>query len=396
MACEETIERWHNSRNESSHLSDDAVRSMVKTKWQKRLMKKLAQGRAELSILKGLSHPNIIGAERILMSDHTVYLFQELITGGDLWSYLDTNGDPGLEDADITVVTKQLLEAVAYLHDQGIVHRDVKPENILMSSWKAGGRIVLTDFGLAKHICDSTAATSTQVRRKRMHTTVGTFEYAAPEVRLQDKSEESENGYTCAVDLWSVGAIAVLLFTAKSVSDLFPIDEVDEINMTSQEISQSGGDICGIAADTEGHLPFMATCSQRDPISRTSQQQMVSVNNLRTTGGTLICDLSDLDDAQHETWGRIASRPKDFIKRLLVLDEAKRMTAHQALAHSWLTKKYYKHVLDGVYENAVKDWKPKGVIDIERIETDVSRLGPLEDDTVLLNLLQESTSRHFR
>lgn len=60
MACEETIEQWHNKRNESSHLSDDAVRSMVKTKWQKRLMKKLAQGRAELSILKDLSHVGLV------------------------------------------------------------------------------------------------------------------------------------------------------------------------------------------------------------------------------------------------------------------------------------------------------------------------------------------------
>ncbi|KAF4549377.1 Meiosis-specific serine/threonine-protein kinase MEK1-like protein [Elsinoe fawcettii] len=406
MACEEAAEEW-SKRPDRPHLSGDAERSMVKTRWLKRLRKKMEHGVAELEILKDLSHPNVVGVDAILMSDHTVYIFQELITGGDLWSYLDTYGSPGLTDADATVIVKQLIEATQYLHEHGIVHRDIKPENILMDAWEPGGRIVLSDFGLAKRMPQAQATSQMVSRRKRMHTVVGTAGYAAPEVQLHNNSEITDKGYTCAVDLWSIGAITVLLFTAQSVQDLFPVEEVDELYATNLHSMDSGEPLAGITMDDEGFYPFMATCSQRNGLPGMSQSQSTRLPALSqklrqredsdspNVAGILICDLSSLKDAQHDIWGRIASAPKEFIRQLLVLNESKRMTARQALEHRWLGQPFYKDILQEVYEKAIDGWRPKEQIQIEQLPQVTNIPPPTENDSVLMKVLGQSKSQYF-
>lgn len=69
------------------------------------------------------------------------------------------------------------------------------------------------------------------------------------------------------------------------------------------------------------------------------------------------CDLSFLDKAD-SVWNKVGARPKDFVKRLLVLQEVQRMTVTEALAHSWFTNKYHATEFDALYERATVDWKP--------------------------------------
>jgi len=104
---------------------------------------------------------------------------QELITGGDLYSYVESTPERHLSDAESAIIIRQLLEAVTYLHEHGVVHRDLKPENILMTSPNRGSRIVLTDFGHAYRMPPIEIFTN-RGPRHRMHTSVGTWEYSAP------------------------------------------------------------------------------------------------------------------------------------------------------------------------------------------------------------------------
>ena len=124
----------------------------------------------EASILAKVNHPNIIGIEKVFKSDDTIYIFQDLVTGGDLFSFLESKGGILLE-VDAIVVMRQILVAVDYLHEIGIAHRDLKPENVLMTSVADGCRVVLTDFG---------GATTFTVMQNRMTSTIGTAEYTAP------------------------------------------------------------------------------------------------------------------------------------------------------------------------------------------------------------------------
>jgi tRNA A-37 threonylcarbamoyl transferase component Bud32 len=134
----------------------------------------------EYNVLKNLSHPNIVSLEKVFRMTHSVYIFQELITGGDLMSYISMKTFP-LDEPEAAMVTKQLLEAVDYLHRHNVVHRDIKPENILMTSWRKGARVVLTDFGQSRSLLDveRAARTSNVVRMQSM---IGTPGYTAPSV----------------------------------------------------------------------------------------------------------------------------------------------------------------------------------------------------------------------
>ncbi|KAL2813286.1 kinase-like domain-containing protein [Aspergillus granulosus] len=156
----------------------------------------------EASILQKLQHPNIIGLERVIRSDNTIYMFQDLITAGDLFSYIQYKGGK-LPDIEAAVTVRQIVIALKFLHEQNIVHRDLKPDNILMTSRADGCRVVLTDFGCATLIdTDST----------RMSSMVGTYEFCAPEVA----KVEDEGGYTKAADLWSLGALTAVLLMGES------------------------------------------------------------------------------------------------------------------------------------------------------------------------------------
>lgn len=100
---------------------------------------------------------------------HFSYIFEDLIPGGDVRSYLDQQNGP-LANADASLIVYQILKALEYLHAQNIAHRDLKPENVLMSLPAAGARIILTDFG------QSIKA----VGMERMQSLVGTTDYVAP------------------------------------------------------------------------------------------------------------------------------------------------------------------------------------------------------------------------
>jgi tRNA A-37 threonylcarbamoyl transferase component Bud32 len=131
----------------------------------------------EYNILKSLSHPNIVALEKVFCTPNNYYIFQELVTGGDLMSYLDKNG--ALGESQAAVIVRQILKAVEYLHENGVVHRDIKPENVLMASWREGARVVLTDFGQARTISDAKAVARDTVAF-RMQSMVGTLGYVAP------------------------------------------------------------------------------------------------------------------------------------------------------------------------------------------------------------------------
>ncbi|RDW74325.1 uncharacterized protein DSM5745_06987 [Aspergillus mulundensis] len=171
------------------------------------LQRKLEQYQREAKILETLQHPNIIGLEKVIMSDNTIYMFQDLLTAGDLFSYIQYKGGR-LPDIEAAVIVRQIVIALDFLHARNIVHRDLKPDNILMTSRADGCRVVLTDFGCATFVDPIT---------NRMSSTVGTFEFSAPEV-----VKGSQKGYTKAADLWSLGCLTGVLLTGEPVFDHVP------------------------------------------------------------------------------------------------------------------------------------------------------------------------------
>jgi serine/threonine protein kinase len=141
--------------------------------------------KAEKNVLAKYSHhPFIVGLKWSFQSHDKLYLVMDFMNGGELFTHL-TNEKRFFEDR-VRFYTAELLCAIGYLHENGVVYRDLKPENVLLDHL---GHLRLTDFGLCKEglgVSDTTA------------TLCGTGAYLAPEILT---SEE----YGKAVDWWSLG-----------------------------------------------------------------------------------------------------------------------------------------------------------------------------------------------
>lgn len=112
--------------------------------------------------------PNIASFRGAYKSRHTLYVFEDLATGGDLFSLMMR--ESRFSESDVRWMMRQIVRAVAYMHEKGVVHRDLKPENILCAICpKPGHRLVITDFG---H--------SGVVSQGRMKGVVGTRGWQAP------------------------------------------------------------------------------------------------------------------------------------------------------------------------------------------------------------------------
>ncbi|XP_077441129.1 calcium/calmodulin-dependent protein kinase type IV [Vanacampus margaritifer] len=148
--------------------------------------------RTEIGVLLRLSHPNIIQLKEIFETDTDIALILELVTGGELFDRIVERGY--YSERDAAHVIKQILEAVEYLHDNGVVHRDLKPENLLYADLSLDAPLKIADFGLSKIIDDQVT----------MKTVCGTPGYCAPEILRG-------NAYGPEVDMWSVGVILYIL-----------------------------------------------------------------------------------------------------------------------------------------------------------------------------------------
>ena len=123
----------------------------------------------ERTVLTGLRHPRIVGVRDLVVDGNDLALVMDLLAGPDLRGRLDGGGPMPPEQA--VGICADIAEALAAAHEQGIVHRDVKPENVLID---AVGRGRLTDFGIARLVDGP--------RRTRATRIVGTPDYLAPEV----------------------------------------------------------------------------------------------------------------------------------------------------------------------------------------------------------------------
>ncbi len=162
---------------------------------------------AEAKAMARLDHPNILRLYDIGLDGDRDYVVMELAEGGTLGQLLTRQGP--LPPYDALQFTLQILSALAVAHDHGIVHRDVKPENVLLNHT---GTALLADFGIALLAEDSSRAT-------RVGVTMGSLAYMPPEQRLDARSVEA------TADVYAVGATLYNLLTDENPIDLFTAAE---------------------------------------------------------------------------------------------------------------------------------------------------------------------------
>ncbi|XP_077176550.1 myosin light chain kinase, smooth muscle isoform X1 [Paroedura picta] len=153
--------------------------------------------RQEISIMNCLHHPKLVQCVDAFEEKANIVMVLELVSGGELFERI-IDEDFELTERECIKYMKQISEGVQYIHKQGIVHLDLKPENIMCVN-KTGTKIKLIDFGLARRL---ESAGSLKVL-------FGTPEFVAPEVINYEPI-----GY--ATDMWSIGVICYILVSGLS------------------------------------------------------------------------------------------------------------------------------------------------------------------------------------
>jgi serine/threonine protein kinase len=155
---------------------------------------------AEARTLFTLSHPNIIKVTDLIDDGDTVAFVMEHVDGETLKEYLDRKVK--LTDEEIKNIFSQMLDAVGYVHEQGLVHRDIKPSNFMIDK---KGKVKLLDFGIAKNTDASSAEYTQTVTGMQM----GTPMYMSPEQITETKS------VTALSDIYSLGVVLWQLVTGE-------------------------------------------------------------------------------------------------------------------------------------------------------------------------------------
>lgn len=268
-----------------------------------------------LSLLE--DNPNVVSLLDVFETDDEVQLVLEYCSGGELYSAIerdhDVNPPPNGANREgrAASITSQMLAALDDLHSRGIVHRDVKPENILLTN-DTFTTVKLCDFGLARLLVDETDSDSSSCEgdtspltpgRRRAFSTVGSDLYAAPEVSTRD-------GYGTAVDMYSLGVtIYVFICGFPPALQLFADDKDDG-----------------------------------------------KVHNISFPG---------------KEWEAISENAKDLLRKMLDPDPDRRIQADDALKHNWISRYQRSQSPKPSISSArlFSPSKPRPTVDMELVKT---------------------------
>lgn len=174
----------------------------------------------EFNILKELDHPNITRVYEAYEDASTIYIVSELFEGGDLYQRMST--DKYIDEHKASIIVKQILIALAYCHSMNLLHRDLKPQNVMLEDTSLNLKLI--DFGFAKYYNP----------KKLLKGKLGTPYFMAPEIILNQK-------YDCRVDIWSLGVILISMlsgnepYRARDMNSLY--NEIISSNFTEHYIS---------------------------------------------------------------------------------------------------------------------------------------------------------------
>uniref|UniRef100_H3AL34 non-specific serine/threonine protein kinase n=1 Tax=Latimeria chalumnae TaxID=7897 RepID=H3AL34_LATCH len=183
--------------------------------------------RREIEIMSSLSHPHIITIYEVFENKDKIVIVMEYASKGDLYDYI--NERQKLTEPEARHFFRQIVSAVCYCHKNGIVHRDLKLENILLD---ANGNIKIADFGLSNLYCQD----------QYLQTFCGSPLYASPEIVNGRPYKGPE------VDSWSLGVLLYIL-----VHGAMPFDGQDYKNLVNQisngeyrQPTKPSADACGL------------------------------------------------------------------------------------------------------------------------------------------------------
>uniref|UniRef100_A0A0N4U3C3 Protein kinase domain-containing protein n=1 Tax=Dracunculus medinensis TaxID=318479 RepID=A0A0N4U3C3_DRAME len=227
------------------------------------------------------NHPNIVQLQEWFEDHDYFYMVFEKMKGGPLLNHIQRKGF--FTEQEASKVTKDIVNALKYLHDRGIAHRDVKPENVLCSDEERVSPVKLCDLDLASKLISVNSEPD-------LASPVGSAEFMAPEV--VDTFVGDALKYDKRCDMWSLGVIIYIM-------------------------------ICG-------YPPFYGQCWREN----CGWDQGLSCNDCQENLFKRI-QQGEFDFPEPE-WKNVSKEAKDLICHLLVKNVRNRFTADEVLKHPWV------------------------------------------------------------
>jgi serine/threonine protein kinase len=210
----------------------------------------------EIDLMRSLTHPNIVEyiGTKVDSANEYVYIFQEWVPGGSVASLLEKFGP--FQIGVVQTYTRQILTGLKYLHDNGIIHRDIKGGNILVEN---SGSVKLADFGAsAKMAMGETQETAT---------IKGTPYFMAPEVLSQSK-------YGRKGDVWAVGCTVIQMLTGQPPWKGNNIQNIVQLHMLLSTMKEGPPKIDREVPQLV--MDFLCAVFRKDPTQRPSPAALLT------------------------------------------------------------------------------------------------------------------------
>lgn len=213
----------------------------------------------EIQILSECRLPQITSYLGCFVKGYKLWVIMEYVNGGSLFELLRPG--PITDEMTVSVISQQILLALAYLHELGKIHRDLKSQNILLSQ---DGEVKLTDFGVSTQLYSNFS---------RRNTTVGTPYWMAPEIILSNNG-----GHSFKADIWSLGCCLYELMTGKPPlqNELAPMVALRRISACKSDadfIDLLG--LMSIDAFSDTFKDFLKKCFVVDAANRPSAAKLL-------------------------------------------------------------------------------------------------------------------------
>ncbi len=264
----------------------------------------------EIALAAALQHANIVPVLSAgVTADGLPFYLMPFIEGASLRDLVG-NGKT-LPIADVLLVLGDTVRALTYAHSRGVVHRDIKPDNVMLS----GGAALVTDFGIAKAMSSSrTTGASTTDSLTRMGTSLGTPAYMAPEQGAGDPDTDHR------ADLYALGAMAYELLVGQP-----PFGQRAPHAQLIAHLSEAPVPVSQMRPDTPAPLAQLVMwCLEKDPARRPQQASQLTelltdaaISNRSTTTTDAVRSTS-LATAPEKT-GRLSARAVDVAVALLAI-----------------------------------------------------------------------------
>ena len=204
--------------------------------------------RREIQLAAKLQHPHIVPLLTAGATDDLLYYVMPFIEGESLRGKLGREGE--LPVGEAVRILKDVLDALAYAHGQGVVHRDIKPDNVLL----AGKHALVTDFGVAKAVSASAGSSSLT----SLGVALGTPAYMAPEQAAADPNVDHR------ADLYAVGAMAYEMLAGRA-----PFDGLAPQAVLAAHVTQAPDPLAGYRATVPPVLnDLVMRCLEKRPADR--------------------------------------------------------------------------------------------------------------------------------